>query len=214
MSEAYPFEIRDADDAAAESPHTFFIPSRDERVAIDIGDIVKLGFEYLWDIEEYGGERMWVKVTGKRGLRYVGVLDNEPWEKGLEVGLELEFGIEHILDIDWAIPENHPPRVPHRTYYERCMVDDCVVEDGVRVEYLYREQPDMGEEGDAYPDSGWRIRGEQGEQSDAEMENRSASYLALGVVLNRDDSFLHLLDEPEGAAFMRNFETCGYDRLD
>ena len=214
MNEAFPFELRDADDAAAESPYTFFIPNREERVAVDVGDFVKLGFEYLWEIEEYGGERMWVKVTSKRGLRYAGVLNNDPCEKGLEIGLELEFGIEHVLDIDWANPENHPPRVPHRTYYERCLVDDCVVEDGVRVEYLYREQPDMGEESDAYPDSGWRIRGEQGEQSDVEFENRSASHLALGVVLNRDDSFLHLLDEPEGAAFMRNFETCGYDRLD
>jgi hypothetical protein len=81
VSNAYPFHLRDGDEAAAESPYTFFIPLREERVEVVVGDLVKLGFEYEWETEEYGGERMWVIVTSKSGLEFSGSLDNQPWEK-------------------------------------------------------------------------------------------------------------------------------------
>ncbi|WP_408588921.1 DUF2185 domain-containing protein [Novosphingobium sp.] len=211
MNEPHPFSLRDADEAAAESPYTFFIPLREERVAVVPGDLVKLGFEYEWETQDYGGERMWVKVTGKSGLRFTGTLDNDPYEMGLEHGLSVDFGIEHILDIQWADPAAHPPFHEHRTWFDRCLVDACVDDDGVPVEYIYREEPDMGEEGDTYPDSGWRIRGRDGDPRAAPLDERKLEYIALGRVLNRDDSFRDLLDAPVGSAFMRNFETGRYD---
>ena len=87
MITPFPFHLRDADEAAAASPYTFLIPSREERVAIAPGDLVKLGFEYEWQTEEYGGERMWVRVIGKTGLQFTGTLDNQPFEMGLQQGM-------------------------------------------------------------------------------------------------------------------------------
>lgn len=214
MTQHCPFHLRDGDEAAAESPYTFFIPTREERVAVAPGDLVKLGFEYEWQTETYGGERMWVKVTGKTGLQFTGALDNEPYEKGLECGMPVAFGIEHIIDIVWADPASRPPPVAHQEYWERCLVDACVVNDGVPVEYIYREEPDMGEEGDAWPDSGWRIRGRFDDTQAGPLEDRKLEYLALGAVLNRDDSFVELLHEPIGSAFRRDFATGRYEPCD
>ncbi|WP_295636441.1 DUF2185 domain-containing protein [Novosphingobium sp.] len=214
MSEAFPFHLRDADEAAAESPYTFFIPLREERVQVDVGDLVKLGFEYEWQTEEYGGERMWVRVTSRTGLSFAGILDNEPFEKGLVLGLPVKFGIEKILSILWANPNAHPLVEEEKGYWERCMVDSCVIDDGVPVQYLYREEPEPLEEGETYPDSGWRIRGQFDHASAPQLDDRKISYLALGAVLNRDDSFLALLDAEVGSAFERNFQTGEYFPVD
>jgi hypothetical protein len=91
------------------------------------------------------------------------------------------------------------------------MVDACVVDGSEPVEYLYRETPDLDQEGDRFPDSGWRIRGRQGAASDSAMDERDSLYVALGVVLNRDDSWLPLIHAPVGAAFRRNFDTGDYE---
>ncbi|WP_292961792.1 immunity protein Imm33 domain-containing protein [Novosphingobium sp. UBA1939] len=205
MTESFPFHLRDADAATSEAPYTFFVPLREERIQVSVGDLVKLGFEYEWETQDYGGERMWVKVTGKSGLDFTGTLANEPWEPGLQLGLEVAFGIGNILDIEWDAPELHPPFHKHAAYWERCLVDDCVLNGIVPAEYVYREEPDMTDKEDKYPDSGWRIRGQDGHPGADPIDNRSVSYVALGAVLNKDDSFLDLLKAPVGSAFMRDF---------
>jgi len=176
--------------------------------------LVKLGFEYEWDTEDYGGERMWVRVTGKTGLQFAGILENEPFETGLQPGLAVSFGVENILAILWSEPAAHPQPPENPEYWDRCLVDACVVDDGVPVEFIYREEPDLPEEGDKYPDSGWRIRGRADDPRADPLEDRKVEYLALGAVLNRDDSFLALLNQPIGSAFMRNFETGRYEPSD
>jgi hypothetical protein len=70
----------------------------------------------------------------------------------------------------------------------------------------------MGTPVDEFPDSGWRLRGDYRGLSDDEIEARKMSYVALGAVLNRDDSWIHLIEEPVGSAFLRNFETHQYER--
>jgi hypothetical protein len=87
------------------------------------------------------------------------------------------------------------------------MVDSCVLDEGLGVHFLYREEPDFGEEGDKYPDSGWRIRGDYRGVSDADIEARGGAYAALAAVLNVDDSWLHLIDAPIGSAFIRDWDS-------
>lgn len=89
-------------------------------------------------------------------------------------------------------------------------MDACVLDGVEPVEFIYREEPDMHEEGDKYPDSGWRIRGRMGNASDEEMDARIPKYVALGAVLNRDDSWLKHIDAPVGTRLMRDFQADSY----
>lgn len=210
--EAAGYFIDDPRPRVAEAPYTFFIPSAEEVAAVAAGDIVKLLFEYTHATEEWGGERMWVIVETSSGSLLTGTLDNVPYEptSPLKAGDLLTFERHHILDVRWSKPESAPAPAECRQYWDRCWVDDCVLNGTVPVEYLYREEPDLDAEGDTYPDSGWRIRGRMGEATDAEIDERKPRYVALGAVLNQDDSWLHLIDAPIGSSFMRDFEKGTY----
>jgi hypothetical protein len=88
-----------------------------------------------------------------------------------------------------------------RSYWERCLVDACVVEGRSHVDYFYRDEPDMTQEGDKDPDSGWRIRGTDDAIAEDERLGETPMYIALGKVLNQDDRWIHLIDSPVGSAF-------------
>jgi hypothetical protein len=82
-----------------------------------------------------------------------------------------------------------------------CFVDQCVLADGVRVGFLYREAP---EPGGSEPDSGWSIRGEVAPGADAELDSRTIAWVRLADVLAVDDSWQSLIDAPPGSAFARS----------
>lgn len=197
---------------AAESPYTFFLPSPAELAAVRQGDTVKVVFEYSHQTEKWAAERMWVIVDAAEDDVLHGTLDNTPSEptSPLKSGDHVTFRRHHVLAICWASSHRDAPPSSHREYWERCLVDDCVLYGNEPVEYLYREMPDMKQDGDKYPDSGWRIRGRRGAATDAEMDDRKSSYVAPGAVLNRDDSWIDWIDAPIGTALMRDIETDGY----
>lgn len=133
-------------------------------------------FEYTHEVEQWAGERMWVTVNGIEGDHLHGVLDNDLDESTapVQLGDAVAFERHQILAIIWDKPQTAPQPLEYREYWERCLVDDCVLEGLEPVEYIYREQPDMAQEGDTFPDSGWRIRGRQGDAMDAATNSRSA----------------------------------------
>jgi hypothetical protein len=200
----------------AEAPYTYYLPNAAQIAGVGIADTVQLLFAYTHDCAEYGVERMWVKVTSILGDELQGTLCNEPYEptSPLKHGELVKFHRHHMIDIMWNTPESAPAPSVYREYWERCLVDDCVLNGDEPVEYLYREEPDMADDGDKHPDSGWRIRGRMGSATDEEIEARDFSYIALGKVLNKDDSWLAWIDAPIGTALMRDFATGQYRRVD
>jgi hypothetical protein len=123
------------------------------------------------------------------------------------------FQRHHVIDCIWSDERQERPPAPpsRRDYWDRCLVDRCVTDDRIPVHFLYREVPDLAEDDDEYPDSGWRIRGDYRGLADEEIDARECQYIAIGPVLNVDDSWLHLVDAPIGSRFIRNWETSEFE---
>lgn len=90
-------------------PDTFHIPSAMKRAGVKSGQLVKLIFDpYNPDeLDDLSGERMWVKITGRKGSYITGKLLNQPLfqdENGcpLAWGDKIVFLPEHIIDIEPA----------------------------------------------------------------------------------------------------------------
>ena len=94
---------------------------------------------------------------------------------------------------------------------EFCLVDQCVLTDGVKVGFLYREAPEPGE---PYGDSGWSIRGEASDAGDAEIDKRTIAYVPLAAVLAIDSGWQHLIDSAPGSAFARNPRSMKFEAID
>lgn len=174
------------------------------------GDDVKLIIQSKPQGLKYDAERMWVRVREVTPSGLCGELNNEAFDMPqLELGHSIRFQAFHIIDID--TDRTLPDELPRKEYWDRCIVDRCVLDDGVPVSFIYREEPDLAQPDDKYPDSGWRVRGDYRDISEEELESRDVTYIALGKVLNVDDSWLDLIDSPIGSAFLRNFETGQYE---
>lgn len=202
------YEIDDPVQRALECPYTFFLPSADLIDAVREGDCVKVVVRAVPPSEKYDAERMWICVTAIGADWFEGTLDSVPQDMPLlKLGMPMKVPKTAVIEVDLADPGRAPPkREGHREYWERCLVDDDVIQGKLKVDYLYREEPDMGQEGDKFPDSGWRIRGDLRNCSDDDIETRKMSYVAIGLVLNADDTWLHLIDEPVGSKYIKDFD--------
>jgi len=207
------YHIDDPRPVAENAPYTFQLPSENELLALAPGDLAKLVFAGDPVGKTYGAERMWVTITDAAGPDLVGRLDNQPSElHQLRMGDRITFERHHIIDLIWAEDRAvaPPPSPPARQYWDRCFVDRGVLSGEVPVYYLYREEPDPTDPDDQYPDSGWRIRGDYRGLSDEEFAAWEFDYIAIGKVLNADDSWLHLIDAPVGSAFIRDDKSSAF----
>lgn len=209
------FTIDDPRPIQQSAPYTFFLPEMEYLAAVQVGDHVKAIFRPVPQNRCYDAERMWVIVESVNDEGFSGRLDNEPTDMPqLSVGTPVFVPRTHVIQVTWA--ENHEPpiEVEYPEYWERCFVDDCVLRGASHVDYLYREGPAPSATDDKYPDSGWRLRGTDGEIAADERAGRSFQYIAVGVVLNSDDRWLHLIDAPAGSAFQWNDVSGEYESSD
>lgn len=197
--------LANADELAAAHKYTFYKPSRELIAKLQPGDEVKLIFRFQSaDPEAPSGERMWVTVETVNGDgTFVGRLDNTPaWIEDLALGDPIVFDAAHIINTQHDDHDNLVER-----YIKRCFVTRRILDEGARVGYLYREAPDRDE------DSGWRFMA--GDESQAYMDDAdNLALVSLGALLSLDDSFVELLDAPEGAQFERDEITGGFVAVD
>jgi len=199
------YELDDPRPNKREAPYTFYLPGDEQLEEVAAGVLVQLIFRAVPQTETYDAERMWVKVDHRDGDVLSGTLDNEPVDiPGLALGDSVSFRLHHIIDIVWQDPaQKERFETDFNNWFARCFVDKAVLEGRARAGFLYREEPEHKED-DRYPDTGWRIRADVDELSDEEYDqNPSPSYVAIGAVLNKDDSFVDLLSAPVGSAFLR-----------
>lgn len=208
-------ELDDPRPIAAEAPYTFELPHEAEIAALKPGDGVKAIFRELDGESRYGAERMWVLIERiEDGIAY-GTLENDPLEMtAIEAGMPVAIPLSHVISCAFSKDNPRPETPERREYWDRCFVDTCVVEGRSHVDYLYREPPDMTQEGDKFPDSGWRLRGVDAEVAADEGRKDAFQYIALGSVLNRDDRWVHLIDEKPGVAFQWDAEAQDYIRFE
>jgi hypothetical protein len=198
------YEIDDPRPIAASAPYTFFLPPPSEVSAVGIGDLIKATVRISPPSAEWEAERLWFSVIEKGVDVFKARLESDPEDMpSIPKGTVIDIPRAAIIDLIFA--DDRPRADQAKQYWDRCLVDSTALKGMRLVEYIYRERPEA-RDGDRYPDSGWRIRASTLGLSAKDAEEVTVEYVALGAVLNKDDSWLHLLDAPEGSAFLRDFD--------
>ena len=112
------------------------------------------------------------------------------------------FEARHIINTRHDDDDNLVNR-----YAALCFVTKRVLEDGAPVGYLYREEPDNGD------DSGWRFTAND-ESDDYINDSANVALVSLGAVLRVDDRFIRLLDSPAGSAYAFDHNTQQFMAVD
>ena len=197
------------------APYTYSMPWPEELAALEPGDGVQAIFREVEGGRHYDAERMWVGVEEVEDGWVRGQLDSEPYDMpSIKLHDTVRIPLTHVIAVTYREGKPWPDVPKRRWYWDRCMVDQCVVDGRCHADYLYREAPDMTEPGDTDPDSGWRIRGTDEGIAEDERLGKAPEYIALGKVLNADDRWLHLIDREVGSAFLWDAQTQDYIELD
>lgn len=177
-----------------ESPYTFYKPSEEVINSLEVGDLVKLIFFVESDEDGYRGERMWVEIIERNGNDFVGKLENKPYRlKDLNRGQEINFRPEHICETEYEDEES-----TKLDYYFNTLITVSIdVLDKNEFNFLLRDQPSDDS------DSGWVVLSGYEEE---EFSNNPDNFqiVALGVMLNIDDSILSFINEQPLCAYERN----------
>lgn len=197
------WKLENAVEIQKEAPYTFYRPSDNVIKQLEPGKAtVKLIFQFECDDPNTpAAERMWVIIDSidENGF-FLGTLDNDPFYiKDLKAGDQVMFKKEHI--IQYEVLDDSVIKVENELnlepYFKRCIVSNHIMKDNKPIGYIYREEPSEDR------DSGWHIM--SGKETDEYFEDHNnLQYIAVGVVLNKDDSFLHLLDEAVGSEFKKD----------
>lgn len=90
-----PLVLTDAEELNRKHPTTFKIPSKAVRDNLQVGHYAKLCFD--------DKERMWVlvekRIVTKAGIKYKGVLNNDPVVVRMKDGDEVHFEPRHVYSV-------------------------------------------------------------------------------------------------------------------
>lgn len=165
------YELANAEDEHRRHPRSFFIPSREERESIAVGEAARLLFRLRRpSADQPGAERMWVEVTGRtKGGGYAGLLMNQPVAiTSIAKGDAIAFGPEHVIMLldDWPL------------LAKKVCVSRRSHERDQRPRYISRTDPLRDD------DSGWQAL--VGDETDAEVGNSANVLLQpLGYLIDR-----------------------------
>ncbi|MEM8662661.1 MAG: DUF2185 domain-containing protein [Pseudomonadota bacterium] len=202
------YMIQDPAPIAAKHPYTFLIPADEVLQAIRPGDALKFVFLNNAPQAKYEAERMWVEVREISNGTIEGVLDNEPSEiagmtRGMPISAPLRFAVATGFQDESCRP---PAAEGYREYWDQCCVDGAILSGDSQIVALYRDEPqDSGPRKPA--DSGWLIATVPMGTDRSAVAAEAFKSVAIGAVLKKDDSWLHLIDAPVGSAFERDCET-------
>lgn len=202
--------------ASRATKYTYFLPAPGRIEAISTGDLVKVTMRAIPPSKNWDAERMWVKVCSASHTWVEGPLESDPCDMpGVVRGATVRVPRTHVMDVIFQDPEIEAalPMDSRREYWERCMVDQVVLDGKLPVHIIWREEPNLTQNDDQFPDSGWRIRGDMRGVSVEELSERKTAYVALGAVLNQDDSWIDFIDEPVGVAYEKDLDRGMFVRL-
>lgn len=196
------WHLDNARDIAKENPYTFYVPSDELIKMLKVGHAVRLIFvnDARTETDTMRAERMWVEITHIDGNDFIGKLDNKPYEnKHLNLGDEIHFKDYHIMDFyDNDLTDPVPSLAQ---YWDRCWTTSAIIDKTAPIGYICRTSPCDDKNGNK--DSGWQIL--SGDETQEYMDDPDTiQCVALGVLLNIDDSFIHLLSSYIGTAFEKN----------
>lgn len=196
MNAASSWSLEDAQAWALRFPYTYLRPSAQVVAGLKVGDHVKLTFCPLdahGDALAGRAERMWVRIAAIEGDgQFKGRLANHPRVvEALLLGATVSFEARHVFAVEGTAPDEF-----ERKLATRCLVTHRVLREGARIGYVYRQESEHS------LDSGWRFSAGD-EAEDYVSDDANFAVVSLGALLNRDDSFLTLLDADVGAEFLR-----------
>lgn len=96
------YQLDNGEELNKEYPDTFWIPEKEDRESLKVGDLVKLIFSMEENIgsDEVSVERMWVEITDVYPNYYKGKLDNDPAGSDcVQCGQLVTFQACHVIDI-------------------------------------------------------------------------------------------------------------------
>jgi hypothetical protein len=99
------WELEDGEALHRDAPETFYIPPKEARESLSVGQNVKLVFRI--SVGETDGsrteevERMWVVVVqGLANGMYLGELNNDPYcTDGMKAGMRVAFEPRHVIQV-------------------------------------------------------------------------------------------------------------------
>ena len=199
------YEIVDPRPLQASAPYTFFLPSAEETADIVVGDLIKATVRQRPPSERWDAEKLWFTVVDVQADNLECRLESDPVDMPLftkgRVLVVPRAAVTDIIHQDEAVNSAYDQDRPQE-YWSRCFVDRAVLRGEQRAAVIYREQPRAVAD-EPFQDSGWRIKARQPALWRRWLTRPLSDYVALGAVLNKDDSWLHLLDAPIGSVFRR-----------